>query len=57
MEITKNQLKKIIKEEMEILSQSGDIYSLTEVEKRFFKSMLERLSPQNLVEFGIKKLK
>jgi len=55
MEITKKQLKNIIKEEMEILSRTGDIDSLTEVERRFFKELLERLSPQNLAEFGIKK--
>jgi len=55
MEITKKQLKNIIKEEMEILSRTGDIDSLAEVERRFFKELLERLSPQNLAEFGIKK--
>jgi GTP-sensing pleiotropic transcriptional regulator CodY len=55
MQITKRRLKEIIKEEMDHLATTGDINSLTESEKLAFQIILEKLTPNQLEEFGLKK--
>ena len=56
MEITKGKLKKIIREEMFSLAETGDITLITESEKEVFKIILDKLSPDQLKKFGIKKI-
>ena len=56
MQITKGRLKKIIKEEMELLSESGDITMISESEIQAFKIILNKLTESQLKEFGIKKI-
>ena len=56
MQITKRRLKEIIKEEMEHLADSGDINAITESEKMAFQIILEKLSPNQLQEMGLKKI-
>ena len=55
MDITKRKLKKIIKEEMNILANSGDITLVSESEKEVFALILEKLTPEQLKAFGLKK--
>jgi hypothetical protein len=56
MQITKRRLKEIIKEEMEHLAETGDINAITESEKMAFQIILEKLSPQQLEELGLKRI-
>ena len=56
MEITKGKLKQIIKEEMLHLAHTGDITMITESEKKVFKIILEKLTPEQMKSFGIKKI-
>jgi len=56
MQITKRRLKEIIKEEMEHLAESGDINAITESEKMAFQIILEKLTPTQLQEMGLKKI-
>ena len=56
MQITKRRLKEIIKEEMEHLAESGDINAITESEKMAFQTILEKLSPNQLEELGLKRI-
>lgn len=56
MEITKKRLKKIIKEEMEVLANTGDIDFLTESEKQLFEIILEKLTPNQLENLGLKRI-
>tara|TARA_X000000950_G_scaffold270526_1_gene350429 strand:+ start:431 stop:601 length:171 start_codon:yes stop_codon:yes gene_type:complete len=56
MQITKRRLKEIIKEEMEHLAESGDINAITESEKMAFQIILEKLSPNQLEELGLKRI-
>ena len=56
MQITKRRLKEIIKEEMEHLAENGDINAITESEKMAFQIILEKLSPAQLEEMGLKRL-
>ena len=56
MQITKRRLKEIIKEEMEHLAKSGDINAITESEKMAFQIILEKLSPKQLEELGLKRI-
>ena len=56
MQITKRRLKEIIKEEMEHLADSGDINAITESEKMAFQIILEKFSPNQLQEMGLKKI-
>ena len=55
MQITKRRLKEIIKEEMEHLAESGDINAITESEKMAFQIILEKLSPKQLEDLGLKR--
>lgn len=56
MQITKRRLKEIIAEEMNHLASSGDITQITESEKMAFKIILEKLSPKQLEELGLKRI-
>ena len=56
MEITKKKLKEIIKEEIAHLSETGELHSLTESEKRAFKIILEKLSSNELHNLGLKRI-
>jgi|TARA_B100001094_G_scaffold244499_1_gene240842 hypothetical protein len=55
MEITKRRLKQLISEEMNHLASTGDITALTESEKMVFEIILEKLTPKQLQDFGLKK--
>ena len=55
MDITKRRLKEIIKEEMDHLAETGDLNALTESEKQAFAIILEKLTPGQLSDFGLKK--
>ena len=57
MELTKKRLKNIIKEEMLSLAETGDIYLVSESEKKVFEVILEKLSNDELRRFGLKKIK
>tara|TARA_B100000927_G_C16437210_1_gene458147 strand:- start:644 stop:817 length:174 start_codon:yes stop_codon:yes gene_type:complete len=56
MEITKRRLKQIIAEEMQHLATTGDIEMITEAEKKAFQIILQKLSPSQLEELGLKKI-
>jgi hypothetical protein len=56
MEITKRRLKEIIAEEMAQLAQSGDLSMITEAEKKVFSIILEKLTPKQLEDLGLKKV-
>lgn len=56
MQITKRRLKEIIKEEMDHLAETGDLEGLTESEKMAFQIILEKLSPAQLEEMGLKRI-
>ena len=56
MEITKGKLKEIIKEEMTVLAETGDVKFITEAEKKAFEIILEKLSSNDLKEYGLKKI-
>ena len=56
MEITKRRLKEIIKEEMNNLAETGDIDMITESERKVFKIILEKLTPKQLEDLGLKRI-
>ena len=56
MQITRRRLKEIIKEEMDHLAETGDLEALTESEKMAFQIILEKLSPKQLEELGLKRI-
>tara|TARA_B100000427_G_scaffold270394_1_gene237014 strand:- start:767 stop:937 length:171 start_codon:yes stop_codon:yes gene_type:complete len=56
MELTKKKLKEIIKEEIEHLSSTGELYSLTESERQAFELILEKLTPRDLEDLGLKRI-
>ncbi len=56
MQITKRRLKEIIAEEMKVLADSGDINMITEAEKRAFQIILEKLTPKELENLGLKRI-
>ena len=46
----------VIKEEMEVLAETGDIDYLTESERQLFEIILEKFSEEQLEELGLKKI-
>ena len=56
MEITKRRLKEIIAEEMKHLATTGDLTAITEAEKKAFAIILEKLTPKQLEELGLKRI-
>ena len=56
MELTKRRLKEIIAEEMSHLSETGDLSMITESEKKAFAIILEKLTPTQLEELGLKRI-
>ena len=56
MEITKRRLKEIITEEMMQLAESGDLNMITEAEKQAFQIILEKLTPKQLKDLGLKRI-
>ena len=56
MEITKRRLKEIIAEEMSHLAETGDLNMITEAEKKAFEIILEKLTPKQLEELGLKRI-
>ena len=56
MELTKRRLKEIIAEEMNHLAETGDLNMITEAEKKAFAIILEKLSPKQLEELGLKRV-
>lgn len=56
MELTKRRLKEIIAEEMQHLADTGDINMITEAEKKAFAIILEKLTPKQLEEMGLKRI-
>ncbi len=56
MELTKRRLKEIIAEEMEHLANTGDLIMITEAEKKAFTIILEKLTPKQLEELGLKRI-
>tara|TARA_A100001011_G_scaffold130273_1_gene137294 strand:- start:157 stop:327 length:171 start_codon:yes stop_codon:yes gene_type:complete len=56
MEITKRRLKEIITEEMSQLAATGDLTMITEAEKKVFSIILEKLTPKQLEELGLKRV-
>ena len=56
MELTKRRLKEIIAEEMQHLADTGDINMITEAEKKAFAIILEKLTPKQLEEMGLKRV-
>ena len=57
MEITKKHLKKIIKEEMQVLADTGDLNAITESEKQLFKIILEKFYDTYLNDYNLKRTK
>ncbi len=55
MEITKRRLKEIIAEEMNHLAETGDLNMVTEAEKKAFAIILEKLTPKQLEDLGLKR--
>jgi len=56
MEITKRRLKEIIAEEMTHLAETGDLNMITESEKKAFAIILEKLTPKQLQDLGLKRV-
>ena len=56
MQITKRRLKEIIAEEMNHLAETGDFNIITEAEKKAFAIILEKLTPKQLEEMGLKRI-
>ena len=56
MELTKKRLKEIIAEEMNHLAETGDLTMITEAEKKAFAIILEKLTPKQLQELGLKRI-
>ena len=55
MELTKRRLKEIIAEEMNHLAETGDLNMITESEKKAFAIILEKLTPTQLEDLGLKR--
>ena len=51
-----SRLKEIIAEEMNHLSETGDLNMITEAEKKAFEIILEKLTPKQLEEMGLKRV-
>ena len=56
MELTKRRLKEIIAEEMNHLAETGDLNMITEAEKKAFEIILEKLTPKQLKELGLRRI-
>ena len=56
MELTKRRLKEIIAEEMNHLAETGDLNMITKAEKKAFEIILEKLTPKQLEEMGLKRV-
>lgn len=56
MDITKRRLKEIIAEEMNQLAQTGELNMITEAEKKVFSIILEKLTPKQLEDLGLKRV-
>ena len=56
MELTKRRLKEIIAEEMQHLAETGDLNMITEAEKKAFAIILEKITPKQLEELGLKRI-
>ena len=56
MELTKRRLKEIIAEEMNHLAETGDLNMITEAEKKAFEIILEKLTPKELENLGLKRI-
>ena len=56
MELTKRRLKEIIAEEMQHLAETGDLNMITEAEKKAFAIILEKLTPTQLKQMGLKRI-
>jgi len=56
MELTKRRLKEIIAEEMNNLAETGDLNMITESEKKAFAIILEKLTPIQLEELGLRRI-
>ena len=56
MELTKRRLKEIIAEEMSHLAETGDLSMITESEKKAFAIILEKLTPTQLQDLGLKRI-
>ena len=56
MELTKRRLKEIIAEEMNHLAETGDLSMITEAEKNAFAIILEKLTPTQLQDLGLKRI-
>jgi hypothetical protein len=56
MELTKRRLKEIISEEMNHLAETGDLNMITESEKKAFAIILEKLTPTQLEELGLRRI-
>ncbi len=56
MQISKRRLKEIIAEEMNHLAETGDLNMITEAEKKAFAIILEKLTPKELEDMGLKRV-
>lgn len=56
MELTKRRLKEIIAEEMNHLAETGDLNMITEAEKKAFEIILEKLTPKQLEDLGLRRI-
>ena len=56
MKLTKRRLKEIIAEEMNHLAETGDLNMITEAEKKAFAIILEKLTPTQLQDLGLKRI-
>ncbi len=56
MELTKRRLKEIIAEEMNHLAETGDLNMITKAEKKAFEIILEKLTPKQLEDLGLKRI-
>ena len=57
MKLTSDMLRQIIKEEMAHLAKSGDLDAVTESEKMAFQIILEKLSPEQLEDLGLRRVR
>ncbi len=57
MEITKKRVKTLIKEEMLLLAESGDITLVSESERKAFEIILEKLTEEDLQKYGLRKMR
>ena len=56
MELTRRRLKEIIAEEMNHLAETGDLNMITEAEKKAFEIILEKLTPKQLEDLGLRRI-